>query len=266
MKSVYVGNLPYATTDNELKALFEPFGTVYGARVKTDRETGRPLGYGFIQMEDEEAAKAIEALDGKEMAGRNLRVNESRERTAPGADRPPRREFGDRPPRREFGDRPPRREFDGDRPPRREFGDRPPRREFDGERPPRREFGDRPPRREFDAERPPRREFGDRPPRREFDGERFPRQDFNSVGDARFGAGSFVPHHEDDYEMDDDVNDYTPHTEEFENPDRRRRPFRKGAKDFKRDFRDSDRPRRPFMKSGPRKKGFRPNEDFDSED
>ena len=228
MKSVYVGNLPYATTDNELKALFEPFGTVYGARVKTDRETGRPLGYGFIQMEDEEAAKAIEALDGKEMAGRNLRVNESRERTAPGADRPPRREFGDRPPRREFGDRPPRREFDG--------------------------------------ERPPRREFGDRPPRREFDGERFPRQDFNSVGDARFGAGSFVPHHEDDYEMDDDVNDYTPHTEEFENPDRRRRPFRKGAKDFKRDFRDSDRPRRPFMKSGPRKKGFRPNEDFDSED
>ena len=265
--------------------MFEPFGTVYGARVKTDRETGRPLGYGFIQMEDEEAAKAIEALDGKEMAGRNLRVNESRERTAPGADRPPRREFGDRPPRREFGDRPPRREFDGERPPRREFGDRPPRREFDGERPPRREFGDRPPRREFDGERPPRREFGDRPPRREFDGERpprrefgdrpprrefdgerFPRQDFNSVGDARFGAGSFVPHHEDDYEMDDDVNDYTPHTEEFENPDRRRRPFRKGAKDFKRDFRDSDRPRRPFMKSGPRKKGFRPNEDFDSED
>ena len=63
MKSVYVGNLPYATTDNELKALFEPFGTVYGARVKTDRETGRPLGYGFIQMEDEEAAKAIETAE-----------------------------------------------------------------------------------------------------------------------------------------------------------------------------------------------------------
>ena len=248
MKSVYVGNLPYATTDNELKALFEPFGTVYGARVKTDRETGRPLGYGFIQMEDEEAAKAIEALDGKEMAGRNLRVNESRERTAPGTDRPP---------RREFGDRPPRREFDGERPPRREFGDRPPRREFDGERPPRREFGDRPPRREFDADRPPRREFSE---------PRFPRQDYNNVGDARFGSNAFVPHHEDDYEMDDDMSDYTLHTEEFESPDRRRRPFRKGAKDFKRDFRDNDRPRRPFMKSGPRKKGFRPNEDFDSED
>ena len=75
-----------------------------------------------------------------------------------------------------------------------------------------------------------------------------------------------MPHHEEDYEMEDDVNDFTPHTEEFENPDRRRRPFRKGSKDFKRDFRDSDRPRRPFMKSGPRKKGFRPNEDFDSED
>ena len=139
MKSVYVGNLPYATTDTELKALFEPFGTVYSARIKTDRDTGRPLGYGFVQMEDAAATQAIQALDGKEHAGRSLRVNESREKSP--SDRPPRRDFGtgrgDRPPRREgsfSSDRPPRREggFSSDRPPRRDFGgaprpDRPPR-------------------------------------------------------------------------------------------------------------------------------------------
>ncbi len=138
MKSVYVGNLPYATTENELKDLFAQYGQVFGARIKTDRETGRPLGYGFVQMEDADADKAIEALNGKDIGGRNLRVNESRERT----DRPPQRDFGggggyDRPPRRDFNDRDggggyaPRREFNSDRG---GFDNRPPRRDFDAPR------------------------------------------------------------------------------------------------------------------------------------
>lgn len=245
MKSVYVGNLPYATTDNELKALFEPFGTVHSARIKTDRDTGRPLGYGFVTMDDADAAKAIQELDGKEMAGRNLRVNESREKSS--SDRPPRRDgrsFGDRPPRREFNDRD-NRPY-GDRPPRREFGDR-------DNRP----YGDRPPRREFSDR--DSRPYGDRPPRREF-GDR----------DNR-GFGGFTPHNppaEDyDAEQDDDASDYRSSSREDFRDDRpRRRTFRKNNdRHFQRDFRD-DRPRRPFFKNGPRKKGYRPNEDYDSED
>ena len=234
MKSVYVGNLPYATTDNELKALFEPFGTVYGARIKTDRDTGRPLGYGFVQMDDADAAKAIQALDGKELAGRNLRVNESREKSA--SDRPPRREFGDRPPRREFGSRPGRPGgAPGSRPP---FGDRPPRREFNSDR-----SG-------APGSRPP---FGDRPPRREY----------NNPG--------FAPNaHTEEYDadQDDDGSDFTPSAhEDFSSGDRpqRRRTFRK-SNSYGRDSRDSDRPRRPFFKNSPRKKGYRPNEDYESEE
>ena len=50
MKSVYVGNLPYATTEAELKELFEQHGKVFGAKIKTDRDTGRPLGYGFVLL------------------------------------------------------------------------------------------------------------------------------------------------------------------------------------------------------------------------
>ena len=145
MKSVYVGNLPYATTDNELKALFEPFGTVAGARIKTDRETGRPLGYGFVQMDDAAAARAIEALNGKEYSGRNLRVNESRERSAAPGERPPRRPFGNRP-KRDFNDRGPAR------PPRREFSENP------GERPPRRDFKPAP---YVPSERPDADDFDD---------------------------------------------------------------------------------------------------------
>ena len=227
MKSVYVGNLPYATTDNELKALFEPFGTVYSARIKTDRDTGRPLGYGFVQLEDAAAAQAIQALDGKEHAGRNLRVNESREKT-PSGDRPPRREFGaDRPPRRDFGtDRPPRREFGADRPPRREFGsDRPPRREFGSGRP--------------GSDRPPRRPYTPRP----------------AVEPA------------DDFDNDvDDVSDYSSSHEFGNDRPQRRRTFRKNNQYGGRDNRDSDRPRRPFVKTSPRKKGYRPNDDYESEE
>ena len=224
MKSVYVGNLPYATTDNELKALFEPFGAVHGARIKTDRDTGRPLGYGFVLMDDADAAKAIEALDGKEHAGRILRVNESRERSS--GDRPPRREGYARP----AGDRPPRREFNGPRPPR-PAGDRPPRREGPG--------------------RPPWAS-GDRPPR---------------PGRPEGFTPAPAPAEEYDPDADDDGSDYGS-SGDFGNNDRpRRRTFRKPDRNqYGRDRRDGDRPRRPFVKVSPRKKGYRPNEDYESEE
>ena len=75
---IYVGNLPYSVTNNELQDLFAQFGTVESARVISDRETGRAKGFGFVEMRDSaEANKAIEALNGMDMNGRALRVNES---------------------------------------------------------------------------------------------------------------------------------------------------------------------------------------------
>ena len=80
MKSVYVGNLPYATTETELRELFERHGKVFGAQIKTDRDTGRPLGYGFVLLDEDEAPGIMQAMDGSIFCGRTLRVNESRER------------------------------------------------------------------------------------------------------------------------------------------------------------------------------------------
>jgi len=80
MKKLYVGNLPWSTTDNELQALFADVGQVLSARVITDRETGRSRGFGFVEMDDAGASRAIAELNGKEMGGRPLRVNEANER------------------------------------------------------------------------------------------------------------------------------------------------------------------------------------------
>lgn len=77
-KNVYVGNLPFRTNDADLKALFEQFGPVQRAQVIVDRETGRSRGFGFVEMENAEAA--IAALDGKDFEGRPLRVNEAQEK------------------------------------------------------------------------------------------------------------------------------------------------------------------------------------------
>ncbi|MFU8781368.1 MAG: RNA recognition motif domain-containing protein [Kiritimatiellia bacterium] len=75
---IYVGNLPYSTTDSDLQELFAQYGDVSSARVISDRETGRAKGFGFVEMRDNaEANKAIEALNGRDMDGRALRVNES---------------------------------------------------------------------------------------------------------------------------------------------------------------------------------------------
>jgi len=84
---LYVGNLAFSTTNDELKAAFEQFGAVESATVIMDRETGRSKGFGFVDMgNDEEAKAAIEGLDGKPISGRNVRVNEAR----PREERPPR--------------------------------------------------------------------------------------------------------------------------------------------------------------------------------
>lgn len=86
--NIYVGNLPYSTDRDELRAIFEQYGEVSSARVVTDRETGRSRGYGFVEMANaEQAQAAIEALNGKEIGGRKAVVNEAR----PREERPPRR-------------------------------------------------------------------------------------------------------------------------------------------------------------------------------
>jgi len=88
-KKIYVGNLPFRTTETEVRELFAQYGTVHDVRLITDRETGRPRGFGFVEMDESEADAAIQALDGTDLGGRNLRVNEARERGD--RDRGPRR-------------------------------------------------------------------------------------------------------------------------------------------------------------------------------
>jgi RNA recognition motif-containing protein len=88
--NIYVGNLPWSTTEDELRGLFESHGRVDAARIITDRETGRSRGFGFVEMPDDgEAQAAIEALNNYELDGRRLTVNESR----PRSERPPRRQW-----------------------------------------------------------------------------------------------------------------------------------------------------------------------------
>jgi len=78
-KKLYVGNLPYGVADGDLQRLFEPHGTVESAQVIMDRDTGRSKGFGFVEMgSDQEAQAAIAALNGQDMDGRPLTVNEAR--------------------------------------------------------------------------------------------------------------------------------------------------------------------------------------------
>jgi len=83
--NIYVGNLPYSTTDADLTTMFSPHGQVDKSQIIIDRETGRSRGFGFVEMgNDEEARKAIAAMNGADMAGRGLVVNEARPREAGG--------------------------------------------------------------------------------------------------------------------------------------------------------------------------------------
>jgi RNA recognition motif-containing protein len=84
-KKLYVGNLAYSLSDSDLQGLFEPHGTVQSAQVIMDRDTGRSKGFGFVEMgSDQEAQAAIAALNGKEVEGRALTVNEARPKTEGG--------------------------------------------------------------------------------------------------------------------------------------------------------------------------------------
>ena len=80
MKKLYVGNLPFSATDDELRNLFGQHGNVHSVALINDRETGRPRGFGFVEMDDDAAVAAMQALDGADMGGRALRVNEAQER------------------------------------------------------------------------------------------------------------------------------------------------------------------------------------------
>jgi RNA recognition motif-containing protein len=78
-KKIYVGNLPFSATEDEIRGMFAEFGTVESVSLVTDRDSGRPRGFGFVEMSDG-ADEAIRALDQYEMGGRNLNVNEARPR------------------------------------------------------------------------------------------------------------------------------------------------------------------------------------------
>jgi RNA recognition motif-containing protein len=90
VKKLFVGNLSFQSTEDEIRDLFSQHGNVLSVKLITDRDTGRPRGFGFVEMENEEADKAASALDGADFGGRNLKVNEARDREA----RPQNRSFG----------------------------------------------------------------------------------------------------------------------------------------------------------------------------
>jgi RNA recognition motif-containing protein len=88
---LYVGNLPFTATEEAVRALFAPHGTVEKISIIMDRETGRPRGFGFVEMSNAEASRAMQALNGKDFEGRTLRINEAQDRAAGGGNRGPRR-------------------------------------------------------------------------------------------------------------------------------------------------------------------------------
>ncbi len=86
-KSLYVGNISFSSSEDDIRNLFSQFGEVMSVKFIMDRETGRFRGFGFVEMDDNAAREAVQALDGKEVGGRALKVNEAQARET----RPPRR-------------------------------------------------------------------------------------------------------------------------------------------------------------------------------
>jgi RNA recognition motif-containing protein len=80
MTNIYVGNLPWNSTEEDVRAMFEQYGSVSSVKLVSDRETGKPRGFGFVEMEDEGAQAAIEALDGSDVGGRSIKVNVAKPR------------------------------------------------------------------------------------------------------------------------------------------------------------------------------------------
>ena len=81
MTKIYVGNMPFSSTEDDIRELFSQHGTVESVSVITDRETGRPRGFAFVEMSGSDASRAIQNLNGKDVGGRPLRVNEAQERS-----------------------------------------------------------------------------------------------------------------------------------------------------------------------------------------
>jgi RNA recognition motif-containing protein len=86
-KRIYVGNLPFSATEDEVRDKFSEFGTVESVNLISDRHTGQPRGFGFVEMDDDGVEKAISALDSTDFGGRTLRVSIARERTGGGGGR-----------------------------------------------------------------------------------------------------------------------------------------------------------------------------------
>jgi RNA recognition motif-containing protein len=84
MTKIYVGNLPFTADEAAVRQLFEQHGKVESVALINDRDTGRPRGFGFVEMPSSDAARAIQSLNGQNMGGRPLRVNEAQERTGGG--------------------------------------------------------------------------------------------------------------------------------------------------------------------------------------
>ena len=84
MAKLYVGNLPFTATEESVRALFSQHGTVEKVALISDRDTGRPRGFGFVEMSNADASRAMQALNGTEFEGRSLKVNEAQERDRSG--------------------------------------------------------------------------------------------------------------------------------------------------------------------------------------
>ena len=80
MSKIYVGNLPFSATEDSVRQLFAQYGTVESVSLINDRETGRPRGFGFVEMSKGDAARAIQSLNGQDMGGRPLKVNEAQDK------------------------------------------------------------------------------------------------------------------------------------------------------------------------------------------
>jgi RNA recognition motif-containing protein len=84
MTKLYVGNLPFTVTEEAIRNLFAPHGTVEKISLISDRETGRPRGFGFVEMSNSDASRAMQALNGKDFDGRSLKINEAQDKPRTG--------------------------------------------------------------------------------------------------------------------------------------------------------------------------------------
>ena len=87
MTKLYVGNLPFTVTEDAVRNLFAPHGTVEKVSLINDRDTGRPRGFGFVEMSNADASRAMQALNGQDMEGRALKINEAQDRPRSGGSR-----------------------------------------------------------------------------------------------------------------------------------------------------------------------------------